>query len=361
MKSQNHIYGSADQTAAKLILVLLLSFVATTLVAQETPTPLLERLNGTTWKWSPTNVGGTTTTTVTFKGATLEYSWGGNGTLTSTSDPLTIALKTTDGIVLDMVFDPFTSGFEVKNGPRIIARGRKPAGTTAVPATATTEPGQSDKQIKLKTGWDTPMQGGSKTLADLALVLRGFGVANNNPPAMDIEIYNGVKYLMPVNEAVAALGLNQRLPAAKKVVCPGLPKDCFNYISFDGMFDGHFNRLDLVVDSANQVVSVQLVDEHPKDTSAYFDQEGDLTYNFIGYRVKAMNFMKIRYGVQVYYKLGKRWESASGTFARELPNAKLIRVQTVLQGKDHRWLEQTRWDVPKPLADLIMFCIGKTR
>jgi hypothetical protein len=44
----------------------------------------------------------------------------------------------------------------------------------------------------------------------------------------------------------------------------------------------------IVVDSSNQVVAIQLVDEQPKDTS-YTGQwmQGDwLTYNFVGYRVK---------------------------------------------------------------------------
>ncbi|MEQ1859374.1 MAG: hypothetical protein ABMA13_05515 [Chthoniobacteraceae bacterium] len=248
--------------------------------------------------------------------------------------------------------------------PRLTATPR-PSPSTPTPAQQPL-PSASAKTIKLKTGWDSPMQGGSKTHQDLAMVLNGFGKADPNPPFADIELYNGVKYLMPVNEALAILGLNQRLPSVKKVVCPGLPRDSFNYISFDGLFDGHFNRLDMAIDTDNQVVSIQLVDEHPKGASSYSDEGDWLTFNFIGYRVKAMTYMKIQYqlsemrlspGLKSQQKM--RWEDLS-RFSNGAPSS-CRRVNALLRNKEHKLLEETQWYVPKPLADLIMHCISKAQ
>lgn len=236
--------------------------------------------------------------------------------------------------------------------------------TTSVPAPQTAAAVAPTRAIKLKTGWDGPMQGGTKTIEDLAFVLNGFGKADANPPFADIEIFSGVKYLMPVNEAVAALGLNQRLPSAKKLICPGLPKDSFSYISFDGVFEGHFKRLDLVTDTANQVVSVQLVDEAPKDTSTVWGTRGDwLTFNFVGYRTKSISHMKVEYVIEFYRERDKRWldPGRNTTWAAEIGKAGLLRVDAVLTNKEGKRMEETRWYVPKPLADLIMHCISKAQ
>lgn len=126
-------------------------------------------------------------------------------------------------------------------------RNTTPAPAPTAPATVR----QAAKNSQLQAGWDGPMQGGGKTLEDLAFVLNGFAKADPNPAFEDVEIYHGIKYLTPLNEAVIALGMKDRLPSMKKVVCPGFPRDSLNYTSFDGLFEGHYNRMDVVTDMAN--------------------------------------------------------------------------------------------------------------
>ena len=236
--------------------------------------------------------------------------------------------------------------------------------TTPVPA-APTAPISVQKDISLKVGWDGPMQGGSKTLEDVAFVLNGFAKADPNPPFEDVEIYNGVKYLMPLNEAVAALGIKGRLPAMKKVVCPGFPRESLNYTSFDGIFEGHYNRMDIVTDVVDQVVTIQFVDEHPKDASFVpFALKGDwLTYNFVGYRVKAMTTLNVQYSLEAYEtKQSRWWRETPEYLARYYPTSPALRVFTYLMDKHQlkkpdRRLEETLWCVPRPFASLILHCV----
>jgi hypothetical protein len=353
----NHITGSS-QSAAKLILALLFVTFVARLQAQEAAAPLLERLNGTTWKWSPTNIGGTTTTTVTFKGSTLEYSWGGSGALSPTADPLTIALKTADGIVLDMVFDPFTSGFEVKNGPRIIARGRKPRELKEATAPVSVA---SEKQLKLKQGFDTPMQGGTATLDDLQ---RLFGTVAK--PNVDLTgddetvIYEKITYLMPVREAIASLNLGTRLPSKVLVACPGFPRDSFYYYALDGRFEGHYNRIYLVVDREDQVVSVELVDETPQTPSIYSNNdEGWHTYDFVNARSKAMSTLRID---NKFTYVSKDLHDRK---ANSKPGWRLGRVESLLLQPDRKQYgrleakQQTKWFVPREIVELILTCVKK--
>jgi len=228
-------------------------------------------------------------------------------------------------------------------------------------------PNQSTKTISLKTGWDGPIQGGSKSLEDLAFVLNGFAKADANPPFEDVEIYNGVKYLMPLNEAVAALGIKGRLPAMKKVVAPGFPRESLNYTSVDGLFEGHYNRMDIVTDLANQVVTIQFVDEHPKDTSyiSYLLKGNWLTYNFVGYRVKALTTLSVDYSLEAYDSRQSRWWREKPEYlAKYYPTTPALRIFTYLMdrhqiGKPDKRLEETMWCVPRPFASLLLHCVSK--
>lgn len=219
------------------------------------------------------------------------------------------------------------------------------------------------KCIVLKPGWDTPMQGGSRTHKDLSVVLNGFATASADVAFVgDIDLFQGVKYLMPLEDAVKVLGIKQRSPSAKRVVCPGFPRDTLNYVSYDGLFDGAFNRIDIVTDMANQVVTLQIVDETPKDAGDSSDTEGENTYNFVGYRVKAVTSMKVRFRPDVYSKTFDRWrkiENWSSSPKGDMP--KVLRVESYLLERSNRRLETVRWFVPRPFANLIFHCIKKAQ
>ena len=145
--------------------------------------------------------------------------------------------------------------------------------------------------IVLDRGWASPLQGGSQTMKDLGELLSPFAKPEANlAPSPGLIIFQGVTYLMPYAEAKAALNLQQKVIAKDKVVCPGLPKDSFFSYAFDGNFEGHFNKLFLVVDKAEQVVAVQLVAEAPKkdQVKAPIHKTEWHTYNFANTKSKAM-------------------------------------------------------------------------
>gem|GEM_PF-734953 len=331
---------------------------------------LTSRLSGSTWHWR--SLGNGFQSTVTFEGETLKFQWGGSGKLEPTEDLNSLQLTTTDGATLKITFDAFLTGFQVVQRSETVAVGRKPTESpsnsfiatrpTSLKGNTTPVSGVSAKTIKLKTGWDTPMQGGSRTHEDLAVVLNGFAAASPDVSFNgEIELFNGVKYLMPLDEAVKTLGISQRLPSVKKVVCPGLPRDTLNYVSFDGLFDGAFNRIDIVTDMANQVVTLQIVQESPKQDRNSSTIKGEITYNFIGYRVKAMTYMRVEYRPEVFHNTYNRWvdiNNYSSSLNRE--SAQLLRVESLLFNRS-KCEEAVRWFVPKPFANLIMHCIQKSK
>ncbi len=137
--------------------------------------------------------------------------------------------------------------------------------------------------------------------------------------------------------------------------------------------------MNVVVDKADQVVSIQLVSETP--TKAFFEMvdwagpdKGWRTYNFVSYRNKAVKKLKIHHNVDLY-AIGKtksdwvHWKQY-GLGSMKLPeNYNNIRIETVLMdpeakksgsfGVESKPLEAVRWYLPLPLAQTILYCIEK--
>ena len=168
----------------------------------------------------------------------------------------------------------------------------------------------------------------------------------NLGPAPEIELFQGVRYLMPLRPSLEKLGLSQSIPSKNKVVCPGFPNDSFFYYAFDRSFEGDFNRIYVVTDQADQVVSVQLVCETPRSTRLGGKSDW-YCYNFVNSRTKALASLLIHHEVKVARK--------GGTLQIDTT---LIEVKTGKGGKvaSKKALESVRWFVPKPLAELILYC-----
>ena len=80
-----------------------------------------------------------------------------------------------------------------------------------------------------------------------------------------------------------------------RVSCPGFPEGLF-YYSYDGTWEGTYNRLYIVADGKDQVVSIQLVDETPGPGHCRELNKWH-TYNFVNYRVKALSTLCIDHKV----------------------------------------------------------------
>ncbi len=76
---------------------------------------------------------------------------------------------------------------------------------------------------------------------------------------------------------IQKLGLQSAIKSKNAVVCPGFPSDSFSSSTFDGRFDGEYNRLYLVTDCADQVASIRLVCENPTRSGSEHQRIGIVT------------------------------------------------------------------------------------
>ncbi|MEI7774513.1 MAG: hypothetical protein WCK17_07025, partial [Verrucomicrobiota bacterium] len=125
-----------------------------------------------------------------------------------------------------------------------------------------------------------------KELRDL---LSGFAqAAPNTGPAPGIEIYKGIRYLMPLKDAVKALGIGQEVNSKLMVACPGFPFNALFGFSFHGSFEDGFDTVYFVTDGARQVVAVEFTNVSTKkiklDTP--LTNKAWVTFDFVNTRVK---------------------------------------------------------------------------
>lgn len=228
--------------------------------------------------------------------------------------------------------------------------------------------------LVLDRNWNTKFQGGQLTMSDIVRLIGTLVQPKVDLGPSDIEIYPGVTYMMPFKQAVKALGLEGNLPSKYLVGCPGFPRESFFYYNFKGMFVDGFTQMYVVVDRADQVVCIQLVQEAPKPgefSVSSSDDRGWLTYNFVSYRNKAMTKLRINHRVSYYstgeYSTGWHRVYSSSSSAPSEP-FKIIQINTVLfdpeyrgrDGREEKLLEVVRWYLPVPLAGLILHCIGNS-
>jgi hypothetical protein len=147
--------------------------------------------------------------------------------------------------------------------------------------------------IALPAGWDTRMQGGDITMRELQSILSRYCSPGVDLSGADSPLYNDVRYLMDANQAIRILNLPRSLPSHGQVITPGFPRSSLSFSTFDGMFEGQFNRLDLVTDAANKVVCIQMVDEHSRSSDLPDADDTWNTYNFIHSGLRASDTMKV--------------------------------------------------------------------
>jgi hypothetical protein len=141
------------------------------------------------------------------------------------------------------------------------------------------------------------MQGGETSMRELQSLLSTHCSEGVDLSGAGTKIYNGATYLMNAEQAATVLGLPHSAFSRLPVATPGFPKNSLYYIGYDSAFEGHFNRLCLVTDTANKVVAVQLVDEHPKGrwkSAAALAAATWTTYNFINARMRVSDTARVQ-------------------------------------------------------------------
>lgn len=239
---------------------------------------------------------------------------------------------------------------------------------TGFTQTTSTPTGQGG--LVLDRGWATPIQGGSATMADLGALLSPFAKPSANMGSSPgLTIFEGVTYLMPYGDARKALNLTQKVVAKNKVACPGFPRDSFFHYAFDGNFDGHFNKLYLVVDKADQVVAVQLVAEKPQMRdfgiiSLDSEKMEWHTYNFVNSKSKGSTRLLIEF--KQFFLKGDRWTQyrPTGFLMQPKDPVEVLRLDSILVNpgsgettREQRAIEAVRLYLPRPMMELILQCI----
>ena len=227
------------------------------------------------------------------------------------------------------------------------------------------------RKIVLAPNWNSPPQGGEMTRKDLASIFGGLGTPGDSADDATIMVYPEVPYLTPLATAKKRLQLEGTSDSVLKLTTSGLPIGSFSVHSFTGIFPGGFNRLNLITDLADQVVSVQLVDDNSRQRSSdVTDTTGYHTYNFVSGRSKGTNELVVKHqvvkegapkGVVVVETMlldpnepdpavkgsSKPKGSSSSSSSSNSRTPKTAKVS-----------ERARWYVPGPVVSLILRCVA---
>ncbi len=164
------------------------------------------------------------------------------------------------------------------------------------------------------------------------------------------KIYNGVTYLMDSEQAATVLSLAHSVSSRVPVATPGFPKNSMYYIGYDGAFEGHFNRLYLLTDTANKVVAIQLVDEDPKGrwkSAAALAAATWSTYNFINARMRASDTVRVQ-------AISKR---QGNVILIETQMYQRVRTRDGRKNVDrYEEQENAKLFIPTPFARIILHC-----
>lgn len=224
------------------------------------------------------------------------------------------------------------------------------------------------KQIALASNWSPAGRGGELSRKDLAKIFGGCGAASEETKVTaPCEVYPGIPFLSSLAFARKVLKLDGVANTRSKVVTPGLPVGSLTAVQFSGVFPGGFDRMFIVTDNAEQVVSVLLVEQN---TASRVPNEPDIngyhTYNFITARSRATNDIYIKHEIDLE-------NAPEGTV---IVNTMLIdptdpetptpqrstrsssgKSSSFSKPKTGKVMERCRWFVPRQMVNLIMRCV----
>lgn len=240
-----------------------------------------------------------------------------------------------------------------------------PAPTTAAAPTPSAPPPEKPMgKINLSTGWESPQRGGDLARKDLAKLFGSSGSASETTRVeTTLELYPGITFLTPLATARKTLNLDGLQYAKSKISTSGFPQDSFSSHQFSGVFRGGFNKLHLITDNDDQVVSVLAVDSSPRARVLNeVDSAGFHTYNFVSGGSKATGSLAIRHqvvpgsaatGVLVVETLLIDPNDPEDTPVRRTSKSK---SSIYTRQKTGKVLERSRWHVPVPIVNLILRC-----
>jgi serine/threonine protein kinase len=225
------------------------------------------------------------------------------------------------------------------------------AAPASVSATATNGPAAESAPVPISLSqlWASKPAAGDTVSADLFELLSPYGKAQVNLKGdTRITLYGPVKFMMPAKEAAKAL--NAPLPTGRLLDTAGFPAHSIWSYTFTGAYGDGFNQLVLLADSAERVIGVQLINDHPDalwlDPNHFNDRWR--THNFIDGRNKGGRKWRIAHRVR-YMEATLQVDSELVAFDEKAP-AQL--------GKPK---ERVMLILPHQVVDLILYRIEKGR
>lgn len=184
------------------------------------------------------------------------------------------------------------------------------------------------------------MQGGSHTLRDIQTVM-----APHGKPAVDLSRHDEmlvvtqppIRYLEARSEAIKKLPIASTMATQATVATPGFPRASLVFYSYDTRGMGHYNKLCLIVDRADQVVAVQLLAETPRAVLPT-ERSGFTCYNFVQHRIRTST------NSTAWHTMGRG----------DSPGQYYIDSQLV---SSNRLKEVSRTYLTQPMVDLILHCV----
>jgi hypothetical protein len=194
----------------------------------------------------------------------------------------------------------------------------------------------------MQRDWDSAVQEGDLTVNELHSLLSGFGRASRNlGPASELEIYRGVRYLMPLKQAIKVLQISAEVSSKQMVICPGFPHRTLVAYSFDYVVEKGFNEIHIVADKADQVVAIQLYAARGWGVTDYRGMDPKYKiYDFINSRAKALTTASV----------GHRTEGEQ-----------IVKLESKFLDPTGKVFRFTRLFLPKPLVELTLFRIEKIK
>lgn len=228
--------------------------------------------------------------------------------------------------------------------------------------------GATKGKIALAGVWSGSAQGGELTRKDLAQIFGAVGAASDVVEVdRSIEAYPGLPILTPLEAAKKMLNLDGASSVKTKIVTPGMPKASFTAYTFSGVFAGGFNRLSLITDTEDQVVSVFAMDTASRTRVANeTDTAGYHTYNFITGKAKATKDVVVRHtivpesvssGTIIVDTLLVDPTDPESPPPRTSGKSSSTKFSSSSKPKTGKVLERSRWYVPKPVVNLILRCV----
>lgn len=167
-----------------------------------------------------------------------------------------------------------------------------------------TQPGIVHSTLELPTGitlnrnWQSRLglDGGGLEMTKLLAGRAQPSIDGENPK--DLPIYHGVKWLMPFDDAIKEIGSKQKFTSLSRLPSTVLPQGSFSFVSIDGRYEDGFSHLMIVVDSARNVVCMQLEDNAPKSGGAT-GSSGWGYYNYLRMSRKATSRLQVNHDLKV--------------------------------------------------------------